>query len=257
MNTDGNPAMHAKKNSRVPRLVTDKSLPLKGAADASEPVVPPAGASRRAQPKTDNAPAAPSGGRRSRIKETFVRQPVRRAGKGVEMPDMEPPRRRRGATAPEPEPGYVVLHMRLAGERLRVVDSRLMPGPLAADVALTGSHAYEVAVAGRLVHTGSLPDLGVQRSFANPQATEGVETGHHLAARRTVDFTVRVPAGEVTEESLEQVEVVLLRVKGEVTIDRLDDERVSTRFPRELRPVARLSGLPLEPLRAVIEARRQ
>ena len=256
MNTDGNPAMHAKKNSRAPRLSIDRSLPLKGAADAAEPVVPPAGSSRRARPKTDTAPTAPSGGRRSRIKETYVRQPARRTGKEVEMPDMEPPRRRRGAAAPEPESGYVVLRMRLTGERLRVLDSRLMPGPLTADVALTGSHAYEVAVAGRLVHTGSLPDLGVQRSFANPEATEGAETGHHLAARRTVDFTVRVPADAVTEESLEQMEVVLLRVKGDVTIDRLDDERVSERFPRELRPVARLSGLPLEPLREVIEARR-
>ena len=257
MNTDGNPALHAKKSSRVPQLVTDTSLPLKGSADPSEPVVPPAGPARRAQPKTDTAPGASAGGRRSKIKETFVRQPARRTGKEVEMPDMEPPRRRRGAAAPEPEAGYVVLRMRLTGERLRVLDSRLMPGPLTADVALTGSHAYEVAVAGRLVHTGSLPDLGVQRSFANPQATEGVETGHHLAARKTVDFTVRVPAAEVTEESLQQLEVVLLRVKGDVTIDRLDDERVSERFRRELRPVARLSGLPLEPLRAVIEARRQ
>jgi hypothetical protein len=257
MNTDGNPAMHARKNSRVPRLVTDTSLPLKGPAAASEPVVPPAGPARRAQPKSDSAPAARAGGRRSKIKETFVRQPARRAGKVVEMPDMEPPRRRRGAAAPEPEPGYVVLRMRLSGERLRVLDSRLMPGPLTADRALTGSHAYEVAVGGRLVHTGSLPDLGVQRSFANPQATEGVETGHHLAERKTVDFTVRVPAGELTADSLDQVEVVLLRVKGDVTIDRLDDERVSTRFPRELRPVARLSGLPLEPLRGAIEARPQ
>jgi hypothetical protein len=148
-----------------------------------------------------------------------------------------------------------VLRVRLSGERLAVIDSRLMPGPLVADQALVGSHAYEVVVAGRLVHTGSLPDLGVQRSFANPQATEGVETGHHIAERKTVDFTVRVPAGEVTAETLGHVEVVLLRVKGEVRIDRLDDEPVSTRFEHELRPVARLSGLPDEALPEVIRER--
>ena len=55
MSTDGNPAMHTKKNARVARLVSDTSLPLKGPADASEPVIPPAGPVRRAQPKTDTA----------------------------------------------------------------------------------------------------------------------------------------------------------------------------------------------------------
>jgi hypothetical protein len=256
MNTDGNPAMHSKKNGRAPRPATDTSMPEKEPADASAPVVSvPTGPAQRAKPEKGSAAPAPSGGRRSRIKEAFVRQPARRPGKEVEMPEMEPPRRRRTSANPEPEPGYLVLRMRLSGDRLRVIDSRAMPGPLRPDLALTGSHAYEVAVSGRLVHTGSLPDLGVQRSFANPQAKEGVETGHHIAERRTVDFTVRVPAAEVTEETLEQVEVVLLRVKGDVQIDRLDDEPVSTRFPRELRPVARLRGLTYEPLRELVRER--
>ena len=84
-----------------------------------------------------------------------------------------------------------------------------------------------------------------------------VETGHHIAERKTVDFTVRVPAGEVTPETLAQVEVVLLRVKRGITVDRLDDESVSKRFERELRPVARLSGLPNEALPDAVRARGQ
>ena len=171
------------------------------------------------------------------------------------MPEMEPPRRPRGSEGEGAEPGYLVLRMRLYDGRLRVIDSQLMPGPLVADRALAGSHVYEVVVSGRMVHTGSLPDLGIQRSFVNPQATEGVETGHHIAERKTVDFTVRVPAREVTPETLAQVEVVLLRVKSEVTVDRLDDEPVSRRFERELRPVARLSGLPNEALPDAIRER--
>lgn len=258
MNANGNPAMHSKKNKRDPRPAASTSLPAKDAADASAPTVAASRTSaQRGKVKSESAPATPSTGRRGRLKEEFVRRPAQRAGtRGAEMPEMEPPRRRRGsAPAPDADSGYLVLRVRLTGERLRVVDSRLMPGPLVADQALTGSHAYEVTVGGRLVHTGSLPDLGVQRSFANPQATEGVETGHHLAERRTVDFTVRVPAGEVTAETREDVDVVLLRVKNEVRIDRLDEEPVSSRFERELRPVARLSGLPDDALPDVIRER--
>ncbi len=247
MNTNGNPAMHSKKDKRDPRPTTNTSLPAKDVADAAAPSVAASRTStQRGRVKSESAPATRSTGRRGRLKEEFVRRPAQRAGKrGAEMPEMEPPRRRRGAAvAPDTESGYLVLRVRLTGERLRVIDSRLMPGPLVADQALAGSHAYEVTVGGRLVHTGSLPDLGVQRSFANPEATEGVETGHHLAERRTVDFTVRVPAGQVTAETQADVDVVLLRVKNEVRIDRLDDEPVSARFERDLRPVARLSGLP-------------
>lgn len=255
MNTKVNMTMHSKKDKRAPRLAVNKSLPEKPVADPLLPVVPAKTTStQRARLKSEAAPA-PSGKRRTKLKETFVRSPEPRTRKEIDMPEMGPPRRPRGSEGEGAEPGYLVLRMRLYDGRLRVIDSQLMPGPLVADRALAGSHAYEVVVSGRMVHTGSLPDLGIQRSFVNPQATEGVETGHHIAERKTVDFTVRVPAREVTPETLAQVEVVLLRVKSEVTVDRLDDEPVSRRFERELRPVARLSGLPNEALPDAIRER--
>lgn len=257
MNTKVNMKMHGKKDKHAPRLAVGKSLPEKPAADSIAPVISAKTIStQRARFKSEVAPAL-SGKRRTKLKETFVRSPKPQTRKEIDMPEMEPPRGRRGPEGEGAEPGYLVLRMRLYDGRLRVIAFQLMPGPLVADRALVGSHAYEVVISGRMVHVGSLPDLGIQRSFVNPQATEGVETGHHIAERKTVDFTVRVPAGEVTPETLAQVEVVLLRVKRGITVDRLDDESVSKRFERELRPVARLSGLPNEALPDAVRARGQ
>ncbi len=172
------------------------------------------------------------------------------------LPDQQPPTSgaRGGGDAGGPGEQYVRLRMRVAGDRLTVVDSHLVDGPLLPEKAFRGTNAYEVALGDRLLHAGSLPDLGVQRSFVAPDAPEDQRT-HHLADRDVYEFSARVPAHELTADTIGDVAVRLHRVKGEAQADVLSGDVLATQFAREMRPVAELQGLPASVLPTAIEER--
>jgi len=149
---------------------------------------------------------------------------------------------------------YVRLRIRLRGDQLSIIDSHLVDGPLGQVTGFPGTNAYEVTLDGRLLHAGALPDLGVQRSFPNPEGPE-VQHGHFFTQRDVSEFVARVPAEDLSPETIKRVKVTLHRVSEEVRAPRLGPESLALQFERQIRPVAEIEGLPESVLPQAIEAR--
>lgn len=149
---------------------------------------------------------------------------------------------------------YVRLRMRLRGEQLSVIDSHLVDGPLGQVTGFPGGNAYEVTLDGRLLHAGALPDFGIQRSFPNPGGPAS-QRGHFVTERDVVEFAARVPADELTPDTIRRVQVTLHRVTEEARVPRLGPEPLLAQFEHQLRPVSTLVGVPTSALPEAIEAR--
>ena len=152
------------------------------------------------------------------------------------------------------EQQYVRLRVRVRGDQLSVVDSQLVDGPLGQVTGFAGSNAYEVTLDDRLLHAGPLPDLGVQRSFPNPDGPQ-LQQGHFVTERDVFEFTARVPAEALTRETIGRVRLTLHRLTEAAHAPRLGDEPLASQFEREVRPIAELTGLPESALPAAIEER--
>ncbi len=179
----------------------------------------------------------------------------RRGEQNVERSDQLPPKTRRKAAGPAGgRERYIRLRVRVSGDRLSVVDSHLVDGPLGQTQGFSTPHAYEITDGDRLLHADGLPDLGVQRSFVAPDGPlEG--QGHHVTEQPIYEFNARVRAEEVTEETLPTIAIRLHRVKDDVRTDRLGSAPLGLQFTRAIRPMAELRGLPASVLPEAIDAR--
>lgn len=146
---------------------------------------------------------------------------------------------------------YVRLRLRVEGGDMAVVGIREVEGPLAQPEQLHGGLTYEVSVGDRRISVGSIPDVGVERSFPDPRRPE---EGHNITEVESYEVTVRIPTSELSRSALTRLEVALYRPK-ELTERPITQARMSDQFSRELREVARLKGLRREVLPSAI--RRQ
>ncbi|MFL5959963.1 MAG: hypothetical protein ACJ75G_06855 [Gaiellaceae bacterium] len=228
------------------------AAPAEG-ADTSEAEIPTyEGAS-----KTDKMPKPKKGRRADQVKPPFnagnVRRP-RTTSKEADFGDQRPGRNRAGGGSSAGREQYVRLRVRVHRGRLSIVDSHLVDGPLGQATGFPAGNAYEVTVGDRLLHAGALPDLGVQRSFSNPEGPPE-QRGHYISERSTYEFTARVPAEEVTPDTIGKIAVRLHRVKGEAGVDRIGDAPLAKQLAREMRPIAEVVGLPDSALPEAIERR--
>jgi hypothetical protein len=246
-----------KKAKRPSSIRTDDSRPSKAAVPSQDRAeAEDAGVeipSYRGPTKGERG-AAPTPARKDRLKAKFnpkaIRRP-RRPPKTLELGDQKARRTRRGGDEAEQ---YIRLRIRVHDGTLRVIDSHLVDGPLGQVTGFPGGNAYEVTLGDRLLHAGALPDLGVQRSFANPQGPPE-QRGHYITERSTYEFMARVPAAEVTRATIGQIAVRLHRVKAEARTDVLGEQPLEAQFERQVRPVAELVGLPNSALPEAIERR--
>jgi hypothetical protein len=245
-----------KKTKRAATIRRDEKRPSKmavppeGGAEAGEAQIP----SYRGPSKAERMPKARRRGKvKDRFQPTKVQRP-RKSSREVDFGDQKPRRTRRGAGSSPEREQYVRLRIRVNRGRLSVVDSHLVDGPLGQTTAFPGGNAYEVTLHGRLLHAGALPDLGVQRSFPNPKGPPE-QRGHYVTEQRVFEFTARVPAAELTPETIGATAVRLHRVKEETRADRIGDAPLAEQFSREMRPVAELIGLPDSVLPEAIEKR--
>ncbi len=206
----------------------------------------------------DAYPADSSGGRQVKAAAEF---PADKAGEALAAhghhPDGEHPaqRPRSGTGSGRPAEQYVRLRVRVRGDQLTVLDSNLVDGPLSAPTTLHGAAVYEVTVGDRLVHTASVPDLGQQqRSFPNLEGPPD-QRGHHFTERASGEFSVRIPAAELTAETIGAVQVRLHRLAGPVSGVRVGALPLHAQLRDGVEPVAELAGLPESVLPAAIEAR--
>lgn len=102
--------------------------------------------------------------------------------------------------------GYLRLRVRVTEGRMRIVGAQTVDGPLALSPSFVGQHAYEVMLDGRPIALEGLPDLGVSRSYPRPDQHE-----HHITARPTYEFNVRVPRSQLPADALGRLHVTLFR----------------------------------------------
>lgn len=184
----------------------------------------------------------PQGTQRRAIKGKMIVKPAATktaAGRGETRHegDQQQPTRRPRSTG-----SYVRLRVRMDDGVLSIVDSHLVDSELARPAALHGTYAYEVVDGDRLLHADSLPDIGMVRSFADPDGT-GEQRGHHSYEQSTYEFDVRVPTEHLTRAALSNISVVLHRIKDRPE-RALRDAPLGTQYERELREVASVVGIP-------------
>jgi hypothetical protein len=142
--------------------------------------------------------------------------------------------------------GYVRIEVHFDKGQLSVVGVKRVPGPLALPSALIRGYVYEVILDDQQVGLGSLPDVGVQRAFAN-RDVEGPQGKHHFAKLPTFNFFVRVPAGYMVRANMPKLQVMLQNVED--APDRLTSLAPLGRQPGvKTSEVGRLAGIQLDQL---------
>jgi hypothetical protein len=134
--------------------------------------------------------------------------------------------------------------MRVEDGKMSIVDSHIVDSELMMPPTLYGEYAYEVTDGATVLHADSIPDLGVVRSFADPNGTRE-QLRHHTYRESTYEFDVRVPADQLVGAALSKIAVVLYRVKEQAPTRALTTRvPLGTQFERELREVTRVSRIP-------------
>jgi hypothetical protein len=250
-----------KKSERGTAPGRDDSRPTKPAAplagkrprsDTGDVAVPSYDGPRKTT-KRPSLKAKGAGPSKAALKPGTVRRPPS-GSSDVALPDQIARPSRGKSKSGDYREQYVRIRIRVRNDRLSVIDSHLVDGPLAQTRGFAGRNAYEVTVGDRLLHAEAIPDLGVQRSFVNPSGPPE-ERGHHFTERPIYEFTVRVPASEVSRETIGKMAVRLHRLKDEARTDRLTSAPLARQFERQVRQVAELVGLPPSILPEAIEER--
>jgi hypothetical protein len=227
----------------------ERVLPEKPATDARPTPVKRKDASKS---KGKNAPPA----RRIRGKMVLKAKAAKPSAKsiaaqapGPEGYEDQAPGRRASAAGK----GYVRLrvHVDENGET-SIVDSHFVAGDLVQPSALQGQFAYEVTEGQKRLHLDSIPDLGVFRSFVNPDGPPE-ERQHHMYELKTYDFDVRVRVDELAAAALSKVAIKLYRVKEAKTAMPAGSQTLDVQYQRELREIARVEGIPVKALPQAVQ----
>jgi hypothetical protein len=159
-----------------------------------------------------------------------------------EPPDQQRPQRGEGSGEQ-----YLRLRVRVDDGQLSIVDSHLVDGPLAQTTAFQGRFAYEVTDGRRLLHAGSIPDLGTVRGFAHPNGTLEQQR-HHTYELSTYEFDARAPVALLRTANLANVSIALYRVKQQAGPDaphpQLSGESLGVQREMQLREIGRVVRLP-------------
>jgi hypothetical protein len=176
-----------------------------------------------------------------------AQQPPGREPPDREPPDREPPDQQRPQHGERSGEQYLRLRVRVDDGQLSIVDSQLVDGPLAQATAFQGRFAYEVTDGRRLLHAGSIPDLGTVRGFAHPNGTLEQQR-HHTYELSTYEFDARVPVGLLRTAELANVSIALYRVKQPAGPDAphppLSTESLGVQREMRLREIGRVVGVP-------------
>lgn len=233
------PAKAARDVPHEPRL--REAAPAK--PDQAEQATPHLAAARVHLGAKTPFEAAPGDGEAGRSEGGEAAQP---SGRGGEGRPQQPPH---GGSAAASAGGeyYVRLTVRVDHGALSVVDSHVVEGPLAQTTTFHGPFAYEVTDGGRLLHAGSIPDLGTVRAFANMEGSEE-QHRHHTYQLETYEFDVRVPAAELRQAALANVAIILHRVKAPDAIgsraSALAAAPLATQRGEAFREIGRVTGIP-------------
>lgn len=201
---------------------------------------------RRMSAEVTGAPSKPTSGRPVMAANAEIRPPAVVPGARI-MEPFKPPADRQGSThsgdmKARPEPadqaaqGYLRFRVRVTDNRMRIVGAQAVDGPLAQSPSFVGEHAYEVTLDARPIALEGLPDLGVSRSYPRPDYHE-----HHITARPTYEFNVRVPRSLLPGDALNRVHVTLYRFPD--ASPKTADAAVAKQFGQQASVVAAIEGV--------------
>jgi hypothetical protein len=153
--------------------------------------------------------------------------------------------------AAPPKDGYVRLNVRVAGGNVSIVGAKAVAGPLVEKAKLHGDLAWEATLGDKRVGMGSAPDVGIRRSFPNPNGPPE-QRGHFISEAPSYEIAVRVPASQVTLAQLPKLQLKLFKIKEDLPIKEIQPGPLGPQFERELREVATIKGIKLDTLETPI-----
>jgi hypothetical protein len=123
-----------------------------------------------------------------------------------------PQRPKAGPPAGAPAEGYVRVQIHVVNGQLSVSGIKEVTGPLVLPTTVAHGYAYEVLVDDRQIGLGSIPDAGVDRSFANRDIPDP-QGKHHFTEVTEFDFLARIPKTHFSTAILPKLTVVLHQVR--------------------------------------------
>ena len=141
---------------------------------------------------------------------------------------------------------YLRLHLRVEDGQMSLVEARKVDGPLLIENDIDSNLVYEADLPSKRIALGSIIDVGVNRSYPNPEGVPG-QQGHFFIELPSFEFDARIPAKELSSRDLPKVEIAVYRVKGPVK-KSVGEKSLALEFGNELREVARLKGISLKAL---------
>jgi hypothetical protein len=221
--------------------MSEKLAPAKPASDA--PSSPLKG---KGPLKGKIAPAAKRIGGKMRLKAKVAKAAPEKRSARPPAAEERFPDQTGLRTTPSPGEGYVRLriHVDEVGEA-SVVASHFVRSTLVQPSMLQGNYAYEVTEGENRLHLDSIPDLGVFRSFVNPDGPLE-EHKHHMYELKSYDYDVRVPAEILVAAKLSNIVIKLYRVKVARATMPAGCLPLDVQYERELREVTRIEGIPVK-----------
>ena len=209
----------------------------------------------------------PDAGKRNRMK------PMPRGGAGSArgsrppFPDQEAPSGSRRPAAPDEQDGpddvadgskgYLRLRILVSDGELSLSGITFVEGPLVETEELHPGLAYEATLGGRRIAIGEIPDVGVWRSYPDPEGRAAMQ-GHHITEQKSYEIAVRVRVDALTASSLPRMLVTLYRWQGPGASAPVGPHLLKAQFKGRLREIGTLKGMRLERLpRAVQTAVRR
>lgn len=166
-----------------------------------------------------------------------------------------PPNDQHGAIADSADPGpnSVRLRLRITNGVASVISAHVVPGVLPAPERLDFGLAYEISVGSRRVAVGTVPDVGMRRSYPDPQGRAGM-SGHHLQELESIEVNLRLPQREFSQTNLSKLHVQLFRMKSQPPAVPITAASLAEQFGDHLRPAAELRGVDLKLLSPRIQS---
>ena len=172
--------------------------------------------------------------------------PTGKKRSGSHRPDGDQEPRTEAATE---APGYLRLRLHVEKGEVSVRGATHVAGPLDRPASLSPGASYVARLGDRQIAVGDIPEPTEWRSFPDPAGRAGLDS-HHVTEVESFDVTVRIPAEELDEQRLGELQVDLLRWRGRGPGERIGVEDLAKQPKAALTELGTLRGVDIEAIPA-------
>jgi hypothetical protein len=141
---------------------------------------------------------------------------------------------------------YLRLHLRVEDKKMSLIEAQKVDGPLIIEDRIDSNLVYEAVVSSKRIALGNITDVGVNRSFPNPNGVPGQE-GHFFVELPSYEFDARLRAEDLSPSLLPEVEITVYNVREQIT-NIIGKESLAQELRNEVHELARLKGIKIESL---------